>query len=201
MTRTLLPLALLLIAACERPPQTPGAPPGAGPGTPSNAIAPGATALPLPETAPFDALTRTTPITLVDQRGAQVLVIDGLGTRVSVTRLLSDRALVTCTGCRAPVEGWLQRGALLPAAGVDISAENVTDDDRMLLQLLAAAAPEQAEALGAGLVPSGDGWIAPPWHGEGGYAGAVVAVTPDGEGWTLAAPIADAPPTDPTAEP
>jgi len=194
---TLLTVFLALAPACERPPQTPGASPGAAPGSPSNAIAPGASALPLPEVTPFDALTRTLPITLVDKRGAQVLVFDGLGTGVSVTRLLPDRALVTCTGCRAPVEGWLQRSALLPTDGVDASTSGLSDDDAMLLWLIANATPEQSAILSAGLVSAGEGWIAPPWHEEGGYAAGAIRVTPSGDGWVLSAAAPDTTPDEP----
>jgi len=171
---------LLLLLACLTTADIP-TPDGHGGGSSGGQLRPDP--LPLPEATPFEARTRVGTITLVDERGEPVLVLEALGVKVSVQRLLAERAWVKCVGCRAPIDGWIQRSLLLPTTGAapqgDLRAE-----DRLLVQV------EQwsltTPALDHGLVSAGRGrWKAPPWHGEGGYAGAVASVAAEGEGWSL----------------
>lgn len=181
-------LSLALVAACvetvEDRPQASAPPQGA----PAQAATDAAklTALPLPEVTPFTARTRVAPVTLVDEHGGVLLVLDAVGVELTVERLLADRAWVRCTGCRAPIDAWVQRAALY-AGGPPGDGPN----DPLLAALGAEAAlPEIARH---GLVNVGQAWIAPPWHGEGGYSGPVMRAEPDGEGWRLSLPPANLP--------
>ncbi len=188
MIRPLFALILSLLAACvetagERPqndvPQA---------GAPAQAATDAAklTALPLPEITPFVARTRVAPVTLVDEHGGVLLVLDAIGVELTVERLLADRAWVRCTGCRAPIDAWVQRAALY-AGGPAGDGPN----DALLAALSAEATlPEIARH---GLVSAGQAWIAPPWHSEGGYSGPVLKAEPDGAGWRLTLPPANLP--------
>ena len=184
----LLILSLLSLAACvetaEERPQDAAPPPGA----PAQAATDAAklTALPLPEVTPFVARTRVAPVTLVDEHGGVLLVLDAVGVELTVERLLADRAWVRCTGCRAPIDAWVQRAALY-AGGPAGDGPN----DALLAALNAEASlPEIARH---GLVNVGQAWIAPPWHGEGGYAGPLLKAEPEGGGWRLTLPPANLP--------
>jgi hypothetical protein len=181
-------LSLLPFAACvERGEDQPknDAP---HPGAPAQAATDAAklTALPLPEVTPFVARTRVAPVTLVDEHGGVLLVLDAIGVELTVERLLADRAWVRCTGCRAPIDAWVQRAALY-AGGPPGDGPN----DALLAALSAEASlPEIARH---GLVNVGQAWIAPPWHGEGGYSGQVLKAEPEGAGWRLTLPPANLP--------
>ena len=164
-------LALLACTTSSPPPEAhelPGAPKGP-PDLPE--------VLPLPDALPFTARTRSTPATLVDQRGSPLLVLEALGVEVVVERTLADRAYVRCTGCRAELDGWLQKRILLP---VDGTAE--TQQDTLVLGAVAAT----GEATRHGLVEVEGGWASPPWHAEGGYEGTVAQLV-DGA-WTVTEP-------------
>jgi len=140
-----------------------GPPPDAEPGrtvngafdprgfAPQNALE----ALDLPEKPPFSAWTRTAPLSLVDESGAHVTLLSGHGTRVEVTHLLKARALVRCTGCETPAEGWLQREVLRPADLPDPSPHAVLSEHirRYRAELDATAeGSEQIRALDGGCV-------------------------------------------------
>jgi len=115
-------------------------------GADPNALTP----LPLPEELPFTARTRTLPCTIVDRHGAPLEVLTALGVEVEVKRLLSTRALITCSGCREPVDGWVQRQALfvgtVPADG---------EHDAFLATLKPGVTPQ-------GFVQDEEQWIAAP---------------------------------------
>ena len=140
--------------------------------------------LPTPATVPFVALTRTSPVTLVDEWGQTLLVLDPIGVEVEVHRLLPDRAWVTCTGCRAPLDGWIQRAALLPVT-VSPETDGLREQDRMLLWLAMTELPPAAAALRVhGLESASRKWLGPPWRKEGGYEGPTLIVRSDGEGFS-----------------
>ena len=137
-------------------------------------------ALALPETTPFEARTRTLPLTLVDEHGQPALVIEALGVQVTVERLLADRALATCTGCRGEVTGWFQRQGLIVGATADPAALSREE------ALVAWLDTQPHDVLRHGLVPDGTAWRAPPWHAEGGYGGPVATVrSQPGGGFTI----------------
>lgn len=199
-------LVILALTACLPPEgSTPDAPGGTGgaavPGTspvrPDLSLAP----LPFPRSPPTDAWTRTSPATMVNEQGAQVFVIDGHHTRVRVQRLLPERAFVTCTGCRSPVEGWLQRSVLLPEGYEGTTDEHGSAD--LSLALFVASARRIAVAGGAppGLPePPQDvdtftalldrgfamdrtrAW-APPWGLEAGHAASFAQLVRETRGW------------------
>ncbi|GEM_PF-2370742 len=127
-------------------------------------------ALPLPDTLPFDARTRTQPLTLVDERGQPTLVVEALGVQVRVERLLADRAFGTCTGCRAEVTGWFQRQGLLVAETADPASLSREE------ALVAWLDSQERPVLAHGVVRRDNVWLAPPWHDEGGYAGPVATI-------------------------
>lgn len=136
----------------------------------------------LPAEVPFNAYSRMAPVTLVDERGQVVLVLSAVGVALEVERLLADRALVQCTGCRAPVEAWVQRAALFVG---DTPADG--PDDAMLAALSRLEDPALLEIAAHGFVPDPDrpdSRIAPPWWSEGGYAGEVVVFSPSEQGWS-----------------
>lgn len=146
-------------------------------------------ALPLPDTVPFEARTRTQPLTLVDERGQPSLVVEALGVKVRVERLLADRAHVTCTGCRAEVAGWFQRQGLLVS---ETAAPATLSRDEALVAWLDA---QEVPVLDHGVVRTGTTWIAPPWHAEGGYAGTVATISwAPGGAFSLALSGTEAPP-------
>jgi len=124
--------------------------------------------VPLPE-PPFTARTRLTPITLVDKHGAPLLVLDQVGVEVEVHNLLSDRAWVTCTGCRAPLEAWIQRSGLHSGKAVGDGRQ-----DEFLSWL--SNQEDLPEVAMHGFVLSDGVWIAPPWYSEGGYSGEVLRI-------------------------
>ena len=105
------------------------------------------TPLELPDELPFTARTRTLPCTLVDRHGAPLEVLTAVGVPVEVKRLLATRALVVCTGCSSPIEGWVQRQALYVGDGVGDGPH-----DALLAGLGADAAP-------AGLVETDGEWV------------------------------------------
>ena len=125
-------------------------------------------ALPLPE-APFTARTRLVPTTLVDKHGAPLLVLEHVGVEVEVSNLLADRAYVTCTGCRAPLDAWIQ------CQGLHVGTEATGGPHDDLLAFLAAQ-ENLPEVAGKGFLQVGGDWVAPPWYDEGGYEGEVVRV-------------------------
>jgi hypothetical protein len=137
----------------------------------------------LPEVAlpqpPFTARSRVRPTTLVDKHGTPALVLRAVGVQLEVTQLLPDRALVTCTGCRAPVEAWVQRGALWVQG-----AEAGEGLDEELLQFLDGQ-EELPEVARHGFVGEDLRRTAPPWYDEGGYAGPVLVAIRSKGGWTL----------------
>lgn len=137
-------------------------------------------------------------MTLVDARGQPVHVITELGVELTVNTLLPDRAEVSCTGCRVPVEAWAQRAALFvgsqPAAG---------PNDALLSWLNDQETPEIRTLRRHGLVPQEDGrLIGPPWHDEGGYQGGTLVLTPQGDAWsaTVETASADRSPADDPAQ-
>lgn len=177
---------LLALLACTTSPPPPEAQelPGAPKGPPDMPDV-----LVLPDTLPFTARTRVTPATLVDQHGSPLLVLEALGVEVVVERTLADRAYVRCTGCRAELDGWLQKRILLPVEG-----DAATDHDRLILGAAVAA----AEATRHGLVEVEGVWTSPPWHDEGGYDGAVARLVD--EAWTVTAPEPVEAPAEETSE-
>ncbi|MCK6521722.1 hypothetical protein L6R49_09810 [Myxococcota bacterium] len=185
-----LPLILSLspLTACVEPSDQ--RPPEEAPrhGAPAQAPTDAArlVALSLPEATPFVARTRVAPVTLVDERGGVLLVLDAIGVELTVERLLADRAWVRCTGCRAPIDAWVQRSALYAGGPPGDGPHD---------PLLAALNNETSlpEIARHGLVNVGEAWVAPPWHGEGGYSGAVLRAERDGAGWRLSSPPANLP--------
>ncbi len=171
-------IPLLLLACLEAP--TPGPPPGPDRGPPE--VDPDAIpALDLPGDVPFRAWTRAGNVTLVDERGRNVLVLQPVAIAVEVRRLLSDRALLRCTGCRAPVDGWLQRSLLHPGgpSGSD------RPEDR-LVEAARALPPDQQRVADHGFTPVEDGVLrAPPWWGEPGFGGPVLEARWTGDGWAF----------------
>jgi hypothetical protein len=125
----------------------------------------------LPDSLPFDARTRTQPLTVVDEHGEPLLVIEALGVRIRIERLLADRAFGTCTGCRAEVTGWFQRRALLVGSTADLATLNREE------ALVAWIDGQALAVLDHGVVGTGSSWLAPPWHAEGGYEGPVAEIT------------------------
>lgn len=64
-----------------------------------------------PVLPPFDAYPATTtsaPVTIVDDYGKPLVVIQGSGVAVTVLGEEPIRKRVLCTGCPAVVEGWVQ---------------------------------------------------------------------------------------------
>ncbi len=168
-------MTLLLLACTSTAPTANELPSATGPSELPEVLA-------LPDVLPFTARTRASPITLVDQHGAPLLVLEALGVELEVERTLAERAFVRCTGCRAEVEGWVQKRALLPVGG-----DGATAQDALIL----AAASQAGTATRHGLVEGVAGaWTSPPWHAEGGYDGAV-ARWADGV-WTVVEPEAEA---------
>jgi hypothetical protein len=109
------------------------------------------------------------PTTLVDKHGAPLLVLEHVGVKVEVSNLLVDRAYVTCTGCRAPLDAWIQR------EGLHVGTEATSGPHDDLLAFLAAqeGLPDVADK---GFLQVGGDWVAPPWYDEGGYEGEVLRV-------------------------
>ena len=181
-------MTLLLLAACLEPdPQsTPLAedarPPGherPEPETRGDELP----ALQLPE-PPFTARSRIRPVTVVDKHGAPAVVLTAIGVELEVQQLLPDRALVSCTGCRAPVEGWVQRSAIwVPGA------EASSHDEELLLHL--SEQPELPEVARNGFAGEGLRRTAPPWYEEGGYSGDTLVAVRSKGGWTLELPQAE----------
>lgn len=168
----------MLVLACVQPPSSthPDAP------TPAENDPRQLAPLPLPAELPFTALNRVSPVTLVDERGQVVLVLSALGVALEVERLMADRALVRCVGCRAPVEAWVQRAALFVG---DTPAEG--PHDAMLATLNTLEDPSILEIAAHGFIPDPslpDTFIAPPWWSEGGYAGEVVVLSSEQQRWT-----------------
>jgi hypothetical protein len=147
---------MLWLLACVTPYDPPQATTDAGhpqhqaEGPDPNALTP----LELPEELPFAARTRTLPCTLVDKHGAPLEVLTAVGVPVEVKRLLATRALVTCTGCSSPIEGWVQRQALYVGDTVGDGPHDA---------LLSGLAPDAAPA---GLMETEDGWLPAEPHGE-----------------------------------
>lgn len=125
-------------------------------------------AFPMPE-PPFTARTRLVPTTLVDKHGSPLLVLDQVGVEVEVHNLLVDRAWVTCTGCRAPLDAWIQR------QGLHVGT-NVGDGPQDPLLAFVAAQEELPAVSAKGFVEVDGVWTAPPWHDEGGYDGEVLRI-------------------------
>lgn len=170
---------MLLLACVEPSSQPPGDGPPAAPDQDPRRLEP----LALPDTLPFTAWTRTTPITLVDEHGTPLLVLDAIGVEVEVQRLLVDRAWVTCTGCRAEVDAWVQRSALF--AG-DAAADGPSDP---LLAWLSAQGDALTGLRRHGFTVAEDGaWISPPWHDEGGYGGDTLVIRAEGAGFVRVEP-------------
>lgn len=181
-------LSLLTVGACVEPAGERPQGEAPHPGAPAQAATDAAklTALPLPEVTPFVARTRVAPVTLVDEHGGVLLVLDAIGVELTVERLLADRAWVRCTGCRAPIDAWVQRAALYAGGPAGDGPHDA------LLAALAAEA-DLPEIARHGLVNVGQAWLAPPWHGEGGYTGPVLKAEPEGAGWRLTLPPANLP--------
>ena len=139
---------LLLLACLGSEPSTAPTTPGGHPqhqatGPDPNALSP----LVLPEELPFMARTRTLPCTLVDKHGEPLEVLTALGVEVRVKRLLASRALVVCTGCAQPIEGWVQRQALFVGSEVGDG-----EHDAFLATLVEGEHP-------AGYQAGDEGWI------------------------------------------
>ncbi|MCP4808926.1 MAG: hypothetical protein GY913_00245 [Proteobacteria bacterium] len=132
--------------------------------------------VPLPE-APVTARTRLSPTTLVDKHGTPTLVLDAVGVEVEVTRALSDRVWITCTGCRTPVEAWLLRQGVWHGTEAGAGPQ-----DGLLAWVSATELPDVARH---GFVESAGVWIAPPWHDEGGYAGDVLRIVATDDGFAI----------------
>lgn len=222
-------IAAILASACFPPegstPEGPGGasggPPGADASLPQDQLEP----LPFPEPPPTSAWTRTAPATLVNERGEQVRVLQGHHTRLSVEKLLGDRALVRCTGCRTPVQGWIQRSLLMPLGTPGTEAQRV--GRRTSLALFAAraraSALQDAPPPGLATVPhpvetfvalldrgfrSEDSRaLAPPWGEEPGYEGPRARLVRETDGWRFHAldlglgPTGDSPPDGEGADP
>lgn len=156
---------------------------------------------------PFNARTRRIPVTLVNERGLPVLVLETLAVRVQVQQVRKDRVLVSCTGCRTPVEGWLQIEAVVPRESALAGLPDRYQDRLVAAVELAAHPADGSTPVGAlavldhGLVAAEGGWLAPPWHAEGGYAGPVVAVKGGGATQVLREGVPSAPPPDPNTRP
>jgi len=147
----------------------------------------------LPEKVPFTAWTRTAPLSLVDESGTHVALISGHGTRVEVTHLLKARALVRCTGCETPVEGWLQREVLRTEVTVDTAPQaQLSEHMRQQRAALKGATGEsgQIAALDAGCVvlqqdpTQAHRAVCPPSSDSPTYTGTRVYWTYNAEGWT-----------------
>ncbi len=142
-------------------------------------------ALPMPDSVPFHARTRTQPLTLVDEHGQPLLVIEALGVKIRIERLLPDRAYGACIGCRAEVAGWFQRQGLLVTETTD--PQGLALEEAMVRWLDS----QQQAFLDHGLIRVGDQWKCPPWYAEPGYQGLVGTVSRDSGG---AFQLATAPP-------
>lgn len=141
----------------------------------------------LPARTPFPARNRVAPSTLVDESGGVILVLEPLGVALEVLSLLPDRGWVKCSGCRSPVEGWVQRESLQAD-----TADLARTEDRVVAWLSAQDSErteEQSALLAHGVVPHGASWKGPPWYQEGGYSGPTFTLLEqDGEfqvDWTL----------------
>ncbi len=193
-----------ILSACPPEGSTPTLPGGtagplpAAPGQPQDAVlAP----VPFPVPVPVEAWTRTAPVTLVNERGEQVKVLKGYHTHLRVQRLLADRVLVTCSGCRSSISGWIQRELVIPPG------YKGTDREIQSRQLsLALFAAEARRLVLAGVPPAGlnelpsdpDSLItlldngfsldeyrafSPPWAKEEAYQGSRADLLYDSDGW------------------
>lgn len=196
-------LTALGLASCGMDPGT--GKPATGPqGQPQAELSPLLLeALPLPAALPFDAWTRTAPITLVNERGEGVLVVPGHHMRLKVLRRLPVRALVACAGCRSPVEGWIQNEMLMPAGHTGRAGE--WDDSRLSLalyaekmrqSLLTGSRPggldepgitdtELIALLDHGLRADLTKAFSPPWAREPGFQGWTLILTLESGAWTF----------------
>lgn len=185
-------LLAVLCAACtpEGGPAADTMPRIRSPGSDPAALRP----LTLPDTLPFAARSRISPTTLVDERGQVLLVLEAVGVELEVQQVLGERALVRCTGCRAPVDAWVQRAALF----VGTTAAGGPHDD-WLAWLNAQGEAPWADPARHGFALVGPARVAPPWYAEGGYAGSTLTLTPTPDGWSAAqTPAGEAPPGGPS---
>ncbi len=160
---------LWLLLACVDEPEVPAQPvaPVQPPPRTHQRLAP----LPLPDVVPFRARSRILPLTVVDEHGQPLLVIEALGVEFTIERLLADRAYGSCSGCRAEVTGWFQRKGLLVSETVADAALSREES------LVAWLDSQDLEVLDHGVIADPQGWVSPPWHDEGGYAGPVVQIS------------------------
>lgn len=135
-------------------------------------------ALALPDQTPFTARTRISPTSLVDERGQVLLVLEAVGVQLEVQQVLGERARVRCTGCRAPVEGWVQRSALF----VGVAPGSGPHDD-WLAWLEGQAPPEWARLSQHGFALEGAARVAPPWYAEGGFTGPTLTLRAQAGQW------------------
>jgi len=110
---------LALLAACWAPAEAPSGP-DPGDGAPLAADTQG---FPAP---PFTAWTAAAPTTIVGPGGTPLRLLERGGVRVEVLQVLPERVRVSCTGCaEAPVQGWLQSGAIWwPSAPVPVALDH-----------------------------------------------------------------------------
>lgn len=144
-------------------------------------------ALPMPATVPFIARTRGAPATLVDERSQVSMVIEAVGVRLEVKRLLNERAHVRCIGCRSETSGWVQRNVLQ-----SLEYPGNLPNDALAAFLEETSHPNEGEPdpsmklLNHGVVESISGqWISPPWHEEPGYTGPILEIYARPSGFSL----------------
>ncbi len=143
--------------------------------------------LPMPATLPYIVRTRGAPATLVDERSQVSMVIEAVGVRLEVEKLLDQKAHVRCVGCRSETSGWIQRNVLQSTE----YPGNLPNDAlaSFLEQTAHPATGEISESLlllDHGVVESVSGqWVSPPWHEEPGYTGPILEIHARPSGFSL----------------
>jgi hypothetical protein len=134
--------------------------------------------LPLPLQLPMVARTRQAPVSLVDSAGKLVFILDALAVEVQVREINDAAALIVCSECREPMEGWIPRNQLL---------SEVADPDRTedRLALFLHLESESNATLRSGVVPNGAVWISPPWGLDADHKGPVYTIRESGSSFLL----------------